>query len=516
MTTAGATALGPRPLRPRAGAVLAVGRMFRLELLHSAMLWLLPLAAGLFWYDAYRPSMAVPPLWSLRALTMQHGALLTFVLPVVGAASWMGSRDSRRGMGDLAGIAARPRWVRQLVSWAAVTGWALAGYAVCVGALYAATARQAAWGGPLWWPAVVGAAGIPLLAAIGFAAGSCFPGRFTTPLVSVAAFFGLGFSSELARGGTSYWQISPIIAGAVDVGPDPGVATFYPYLPDLPIAQLMFLAGLAVAVLGALGWPAGSGSRWLRGTAVLVTIAGLISSATAVGLVGTARLDPHGMMNIPALHDAANEQPIRYSPVCSQAAIAVCLNPAFAAYLPVVTSALQPVVSEVSGLASTPTRILQAAPTFTQEPNDAIRIGAPGLPGTGAIAGARPRVLIVALPDQLPGERQPDLTTAEFADQVRAQVGVSLADYVIGSDRRHSQAQQAVRAGMLIAAGVRLVAPGQRMDERGVTARGPAPGTAVYRAAQRFAALPGAARLAWLRAHLRGLRAGRITLGELP
>ncbi|MGN6795500.1 MAG: hypothetical protein ACTHJW_24170, partial [Streptosporangiaceae bacterium] len=163
-------------------------RLLRLEFRHSAMLWLVPLAAGLFWYNAYRPVVAMPPLWSLRAPSMQHNALLDFVLPVVGAASWVGSRDSRRGTGDLTAIVARPRWIRQLLAWAAVTGWALAGYAICVGALYGVTAAQAAWGGPLWWPAVVGAAGLPALAAIGFAAGTWFPSRFTTPLVSIGTF----------------------------------------------------------------------------------------------------------------------------------------------------------------------------------------------------------------------------------------------------------------------------------------------------------------------------------------
>ena len=330
---------GLRP-RPRADALRACGRLLRLDLRHSAMLWLVPLAAGLFWYNAYRPSMAMPPLWSLRAPAMQHGALLDFVLPVVGAASWMGARDHRRGMVDMAAIAARPRWVRQLSSWAAVTVWALAAYVICVCVLYAATARQVSWGGPLWWPAVVGAAGLPPLAAAGFAAGSCFPSRFTTPLVSIGAFFLLGISVQLAHGGTSVWQISPIIAGAVDVGPNPGVATFYPYLPDLSIAQLIFLAGLTAAVLGALGWPAASGGRVLRATAAATAVAGLAAATTAVGLAGTARLDWHGMMVIPALHDAANDRPIRYEPVCSRGAIPVCVNPAFAGYLPLVASAL--------------------------------------------------------------------------------------------------------------------------------------------------------------------------------
>ena len=94
---------------------------------------------------------------------------------------------------------------------------------------------------------------------------------------------------------------------------------FYPYLPDLPIARVMFLAGIAVAALGLLGLPAGAGSPWLRRTAAVVTLAGVAAAGTAVGLAGTARLGPHGMV-IPALHDAASDQPIRYTPVCGQAA----------------------------------------------------------------------------------------------------------------------------------------------------------------------------------------------------
>ena len=42
------------------------------------------------------------------------------------------------------------------------------------------------------------------------------------------------------------------------------------------------------------------------------------------------------------------------------------------------------------------------------------------------------------------------------------------------------------------------------------------PGSPADAAAQRFAALPAAARHAWLAAHLTALRAGRITLRELP
>jgi hypothetical protein len=123
----------------------------------------------------------------------------------------------------------------------------------CAGVVYGMTARQASWGGPLWWPAAVSVAGVPALTAIGFAAGAWFPGRFVTPLVTVAVFFGFGISTQAASGDHSYWQISPLTAGAFDIGAAPGVGTFYHYLPDLSIAQVMFTIGLTATILGALG-----------------------------------------------------------------------------------------------------------------------------------------------------------------------------------------------------------------------------------------------------------------------
>src|SRR5262249_40074674 len=174
-----------------------------------------------------------------------------------GAAAWTGSREGRRHTTELVTIAARPRWARLLAAWAAATGWALAGYLGCAAVLYGVTARQATWGGPLWLPGAGAAAGLAALSALGFAAGTLVPSRFTPPLAAVAAFFVLALSTELIHGSQSYWQISPLVTKPWDIGPDAGMATFYPYLPDLPVAQVMFLAGLAVGAPGAPARPRG-------------------------------------------------------------------------------------------------------------------------------------------------------------------------------------------------------------------------------------------------------------------
>jgi hypothetical protein len=378
------------------------------------------------------------------------------------------------------------------------------------------TAHQAAWGGPLWWPAAVAAASLPALSALGFAAGTLLPSRFTAPVAAVAVFFTLALSTQLIHGSQSYWQISPIVTGPWDTGPDAGVATFHPYLPDLPIAQVMFLAGLTVAVLAALVLPRGSGGRWLRAAAAAVTAAGLLTAGTAVALAGTGKLDTHGMIAIPALHDAANDRPIRFTPECSGTVIPVCLNPAYASYLPATATALEPVLSEIAGLPGAPVRISQAAATYRQGTGNSVGIGLAG----PSISGWPP-VFRLLLPDQLPG---PALTISELASRVRSNAGAGILSSITGDSRSGSQAQHAVFAALMMAASLPLpgTSPGttpSASSERGVRRQRPpevAPGSPAYAAARRLAALAPSARHTWLVQHLTALRAGRITLAQLP
>ena len=115
------------------------------------------------------------------------------------------------------------------------------------------------------------------------------------------------------------------------------------------------------------------------------------------------------------------------------------------------------------------------------------------------------------------GGADPDegaVSDLHLAAQARARVGTALGGALVGPGG--GRAQRAVRAALLMASGVRLIPPGQRGDGLGTTAPGPAPGSAVYLAAARFAAMPAAARHGWLSTHLLALRAGRIALRQLP
>jgi hypothetical protein len=509
------------PVTGRPG--LAAARLLRLELRHNVMLWMMPVAVALFWVTAGRKTLATPPLWGLRAVGMQPSAVLAFASPVAGAAAWMGSRESRCRTTDLVNITARPRPARLLATWAATTCWALVAYLACVAVVYGVTAQQATWGGPLWWPAVVAGASLPALTALGFAAGTLVPSRFTAPLVTIAAFFVLALSTQLINGSQSYWQISPVVAAPWDLGPNPGAGTFYAYQPDLPSVQVMFLTGLTAAVLGALALPTGAGMRSLRRPAVAVTTAGLLAAGTAVALTGTGRLDAHGMIAIPALHDAASDRPLRYTPVCGHTAIPVCVNPAYASYLPATEAALAPILRQIAGLPGAPARISQAAATYQQGPGNSVGIGLAGSPISGT-----PPVFHLLLPAQLPG---PAITTGELTGQVRSSTGPSIIASVTGDGPGASQAQHAVTTALLMAArvvpshppvrgapiaGNRAAGPPPGADAGGERPVGAAPGSPAYAAARRFAALPAAARHGWLARHLAALRAGRISLEQLP
>src|SRR5262249_3562094 len=147
------------------------------------------------------------------------------------------------------------------------------------------------------------------------------------------------------------------------------------------------------------------------------------------------KLDAHGMIAIPALHDAASDQPVRYTPVCSHGAIPVCLNPAYASYLPAAATALAPVLDELAGLPGAPSRISQAAATYWQGTGNSVSVSLAG----PSISGMPP-VCHLLLPDQLLG---PTMTTSELAAAVRSSAGPALVASVIGG-RNATPAQQAV------------------------------------------------------------------------
>jgi hypothetical protein len=511
MTAATAAPVRHRTPRATSAVPLNATRLLWIELRRNAMPWILPLIAALFWFDSYRPSTGTAQLYALRTFwNMGQGHTIVDFGPfVAGVAAWMGSRDGRRGLADLVTVTARPRWAAQLATWAATTIWAVAAYLVFVGVMFAMYAHQGVGGAPPWWWVAVGATGVIAFSAAGFAVGAYWPSRFAAPVAAFAGFLAIAMSSQTGFRSQSGWGlILPTNSNGNFDQTDSGI--FYPWLPDLPIARIMFLAGIAVAVLGLTGLPARAGGPWLRRAAAALTLAGVALAGIGVGLASSARLSAHGMV-IPALHDAANDAPITFTPACGRAAgVPVCLNPAYRRWLPDVNAALAPVLAEVAGLPGTPTRATQVAAAYS---------GGEGGPSQAIALGGHPPVLRVSLGSfDMPGPCgfcAGPVATKQFADQLR--LGFAQAFVGAGSGSG-GPAQQAVQAALLRGAGIPFAAlPGLMAASR--NGPGPPPGAAtgpVYAAAQRLATLPAAARHAWLAAHLAALRAGRLTLKQLP
>jgi hypothetical protein len=110
-----ATQTPPRSAARRS-PLATTGRLLRLELRRNMMLWLLPVVGAPFWHLAYRRTMALPPMWNVRAMSMQGTTIAVFTPTVVGAAAWTASREARRGLTDLLIATPRPRWAHWLVA----------------------------------------------------------------------------------------------------------------------------------------------------------------------------------------------------------------------------------------------------------------------------------------------------------------------------------------------------------------------------------------------------------------
>ena len=512
-----ATSVPVRPV-PRTGRAVPLGlaRLLRVELRRNAMPFVLPLIALVFWFDSYRIAATLPPLWAERLFYIfgQGHMLIDFAPFVAGVAAWMGSRDGRRGLADLLATGARPRFAVQFATWAATVIWAVGGYLVFMAATLWALSRPITYGAPPYWPLAVGAVGVAAFSAAGFAAGAFFPTRFTAPVAAFGALLACGISSQIGFSEGTGWALILPTNSNNNFGQDAGV--FYQFLPDLPIARVMFLAGIAVALVALLGVPVTAGSPRLRRIAAVVSAAGAALTVTAIALTATAQVTAYGTV-IPAVHDAGSSRPIPYTPVCANAGIRVCVHPAYRPWLADVTAALRPVQAQIAGLPGAPARTAQVATLFAVQGQPTLGPGS-GVGQVASISG-QPAVLYLPLGAlNLPGAFGQDRT--DFLDAIKLQ---TVHAFVVAGSGYGDPAQTTVEAALLQNAGIPLARQAKQAlpdSPWGNAIAGP-PGSAGYpaqiaRAAARFAALPAATRHAWLASHLTALRSGHLTLAQLP
>jgi hypothetical protein len=469
------------------------GRLLWIELRRNVMPWLLPIIAVVFWLDSYRQTLGQLPTWSAQtAITMGQGhPLIDFGPIVAGAGAWMGSREGRRDVAELASISARSRWAGQLVTWLATICWTLAGYLVLVGAMYAVIASRVTWGGPPWWPVAAGAAGVVALATVGFVAGALAPGRFVAPFSAFGAFVLLVMSSHAGfTDRVGVWSIL-LVSGQGGLGFDSGI--FYPFFAGLSIARVIWSFGISVAALGVLGLR-GARDRRLVGSVIVI---GVLAVGGASWLLSTARVEAHGAV-IPAFDGAASDRLIPYTPVCSADDVPVCLHPAYRSLLPDLAAAIEPVGHEVKGLPGAPVRVVQVAASYLAQ--DDVRVV------------GDPPVLELAVSNLGLGR----VGSTDFDNQIRL---IFLHAFLGAGSGPGTLAQQAVQAALLSEVGVSFTdqqPPSANRSNLYNSVPGPnSKGSSIFAVAARLVAQPEATHV-WLVTHLGVLRAGDLALDQLP
>jgi hypothetical protein len=499
-------------------------RALWLEFKRNAVPYVLPLLAAVLYFDTLRTADGFPPVWTLRASVIPNHMLIEFSAFTGGLAAWAGSREGRRKTLDLVATTPRAAGARLGAALAGTLCWLLLAFLAGVAVLYVQTALQATWGGPSLWPVLVGAAGVTVVTVIGFTCGVSFPGRFTAPLVAVGVLvpFQVGFREAVnvnvtASSGT-YALLSPI-----SVPPPVETGVYYHVPPDVPIVQVMFMVGIAVALFGVLSLAPGlrqlasAGGRPLRVAAVILVAYGVAASWTAFALAGTARPDAVGGWQIPALHSAASDQPVPVTPDCtSGSAFQVCVHPAFSFYLDDVAAALDPVAAEIAGLPGAPAGAREVA---SMSGGQNVWSGISGNPPVFDFAAEHVGTT-VGMFNGISSTMYIDSGIIPDAAAWREGFQQGLLDSFLIGPSQHAgfvpldAAQQAVEDALLIAAGSQPQNPISQMSVNGK----PSPGTsaAVSAAARRFAVLPDSARHAWLAAHLAAMRAGTITLAQIP
>lgn len=497
MTTTDAATLQtgrPGAGRPPTEPVRILLRLTLLELRRSPMPLMLPLVAALFWFDALRTGQNLPAIWTQRASILPDHVLPDVGPIAAGMAAWVGGREQRRGTGDLATSTARPRWLRHLASWGGALGWTLLTYAACVGVIYVLAARVVPWGEPPIWPITVSGIAVAVFCTTGFVAGVLLPSRFTAPLAALGTMFVsiLVFQNALSA------DHGVMLLSPNNTVPPPDWGVFHPVPPDLSIVQTIFFTGLVLLLLGALGL-VGNAHR-LR-TAITVAIAGVAACVTGLVLASGATRGGDGY-EVSAVHDAASDNAIAYTPDCTQdSAIPVCVHPVFASDLPRASATFAPLIAEVAGLPGAPTRVTQIDFADLPQLANARDQRAYGQFGAWSTLAAGPNGAIVLEY----GFGDPNaFTESDAVGYLRSQSAQLVVGHVIAPRGNPGSAQQAVELALIRQAGATTEASGT------------APDPAVAAAAERFAALSSAQSRTWLASHLDRLRAGQVTLEELP
>jgi hypothetical protein len=357
---------------------------------------------------------------------------------------------------------------------AGTTLWVILAYVIFAAYMFGRTTLLATAGRPAVWPVLIVLAALIAYGAWGFLAGSLFSSRFTAPLTAIVVF-GAGFAF------TSTSSVSTVGMGGTTVSIDSTnwVSDLTPInLSTVPHWLFLFYIGLCASALAILSLLRRHDLLHIAALALAV----VLTTGSIVMIWGNGR-SYNPATNVvtnnfgQVIHLSAPEQP---TPVCAGSPVTVCTHPAWKPVLENAIAQANDLVQPLLGLPGVPLRI---------ERNEA------------------------GLSSRQNGEPYLDLT--RYADRLVAD-DASMPKEVV-----QNEAQLAIRGWLLQRMGIDYrpncedvaANPDTRFDTRAFPGW---PTAASCAATDRFAQLAPDAQHDWLAAHYVDLRAGKLTLADLP
>lgn len=458
-----------------------------IEIRRSQGFWLLPLMVGLGLYLNWGRDYEGVVLWpNLSTWTMRSYVI---VGPLAAAlAAWLVDRDRRRRVQGLVETMATNPFRRDIVLSATASFWGLAGYGLIAAWYGVQGAREATWGGPDMALIATGALGVVILTGFGFIVGRLVRGKFS-PIIAVAATFFLSAAPEFIQtwtnpssGMQTRLPFRPLTPWGLVADGEPSVYSRFPagYLD----AGLIWLTAVAAITIVAIALMRGWRRNWIAWIALLVS--------GAVALLGADRV-----MGYDEGSGSSEDLMVPFTWSCTTTTAAeVCVHPAYESKLEESARRINDFLLPVAGLPGLPTRWEQSSPvgergtdvaTFYpgQQYSFAFEIGHAIFPYTEDPHGftAAQSVILTWLSGRVESGRQASGMFSYPAELMQTPVTDDNGQMVNITVDPEAQAYYAreIRA-----------------------------------ATDRFAALGPEAQQAWLKANWDALRAGELTLEDLP
>ena len=449
-------------------------RLLRIELRRSLGLFCFPLLAAAAWLLVRSTLPTEVQIWPVTSRATLYAA--TLLGPLTGGLSaYAAGRNRRAGLDDMLATTPKPVISRELATWAGTALWGLMACVVVAGFYVYLALRGATWGGPSPAPLLLGLLALAAYSALGYAAGRHVPSRFTAPLVAVLLFVPQALLSTL---GYSLELFVPLTDSGIetDVFRRQGGAWGWRAIWFVALVGLALSAAALKGKRSRAAW----GAFAACGVAAVVT-AGVLASTDAWSTL--------------------RGKPVPYEPVCEEGGITVCVHPAYRSMLPEAAAAINAVARPVAGFPAVPTRAEQhGEPVALPTAPDrnllfALDVEKHEWVGYGPLTSEVARAITNA------GGAAKNQPWAESPDE--PSIGSGQAGH--SCQASSTEAQKAVAHWLLQQSGIRHIDP---MWSDGCAR--------AEKAFKRFAGLNPGERREWLTENFADLRAGELTLKELP